>query len=345
MSNRQALGIDINEWSRIGGIDYDLVIKHLQDGVYDFLIIKASYGEFKSLLFNEQKQDAEKLGIPYATYHFLVPAKNMRDQVRKYVEWVGTDQPVYILDVEKPNEKDSRAPNRRELLESIDEIIKLTNKKPVIYSRISIMEPIGFMEDAREFLLWIAQYPYDKSLLPAKEVQYKYFHEFARDYSWKLPPAVKDPALSEQVILWQFTEKGDGLHYIYSRTTKDPVFTRGMESADLNISIKGRDEFMQLMFGGKSVLSSSEEGNGASGVKVQSDEPTYAGITNQAMINLIFKAARSFTTDPWKDWIVRAGLEFLAIPDENRGKLYTGPRIESLPNLTEEEKGAILAAR
>jgi hypothetical protein len=40
---------------------------------------------------------------------------------------------------------------------------------------------------------------------------------------------------------------------------------------------------------------------------------------------------------------LKAGLEFLAVPDENRSLPYMGPRIENLPNLTKEEKGAILA--
>jgi len=66
-------------------------------------------------------------------------------------------------------------------------------------------------------------------------------------------------------------------------------------------------------------------------------------MTNQEMMLLIFKAALPFTDDPWNDWIVRAGLEELAVPNENRGKPYTGPRIENLPNLTEAEKKAILA--
>ena len=72
-------------------------------------------------------------------------------------------------------------------------------------------------------------------------------------------------------------------------------------------------------------------------------ESTYPGLTNQGMINLIFRAASPFTQDPWRDWILRAHLESLAIPVENRHKPYTGPRIEDFPNLTDDEKEAILA--
>jgi hypothetical protein len=61
------------------------------------------------------------------------------------------------------------------------------------------------------------------------------------------------------------------------------------------------------------------------------------------VLNLVFTAARPSTDDPWRDWIVRAHLKSLAIPVENRHKPYTGPRIEDFPNLTDEEKEAILA--
>jgi hypothetical protein len=72
------------------------------------------------------------------------------------------------------------------------------------------------------------------------------------------------------------------------------------------------------------------------------DDRPYPGKTNQDMINLIFKAAQPFTGQPWEDWIIPAGLESIGIPASNRGKPYTGPRIEDLPNLSTEFKNAIL---
>jgi GH25 family lysozyme M1 (1,4-beta-N-acetylmuramidase) len=338
MSERQALGIDINEWSRTGGIDYDLVTRHLQAGVYDFLIIKAGFSEFESPLFREQQQDAERLGIPYLTYHFLVPTQDMRVQIRKYVDWVGSKQPAYILDVEEPNISGSRVPNKKEVLDCVDELVRLTGKKPIIYSRISILEQIGFMSEAEEFSLWIAQYLFDRAHLPSKRLQYAFFHDFVRDYAWTFPPSVK-ASLQENVILWQFSEKGDGPHYIYSRKTADPRFPIGMHSADLNISIKARDEFMQSFFH----ETPGPDHGVIRNIPVHPHEPTYPGLTNQDLINLIFRAADNLSDDPWTNWIVRANLEDLAIPSENRAKPYTGPKIEQLPNLTEKEKSAILA--
>jgi GH25 family lysozyme M1 (1,4-beta-N-acetylmuramidase) len=340
MNIRQAFGIDINEWSRKGGINHDLVLQHYKNEVYDFLIIKAGLGFLKSILFDEQRQSASRIGIPYSTYHLPDPRLDMREQARKYIDWLGTEEPSYIVDVESPA-RGVRPPNRQELIIFIDEIEKLTRKQPVIYSRMNLLQEIGFLNDARNYPLWIAQYPFDRSLLPEKRSQYLYFHDFTRDYEWKLPPSVAGSGLINNVLLWQFSEKGSGPYYIYNRTTADPKFSRGMESADLNISTKGRDELMLALFGVEIGLEPKKENNHP-GVEVEN--PPYPGLSNQDVINLIYKAARPFTRDPWGDWIVRAGLENLALIPGSREKPYIGPKIEALQGLTDQEKAAILSA-
>lgn len=342
VNDRQAFGIDINEWSRAGGINYELVNQHFQKGVYDFLIIKAGLGTFKSPLFEEQRQKTILHGIPYSTYHLPDPRLEMREQARRYVDWLGTGEPSYIVDIESPA-KGVRPPNKQELLRFIDELVKLTKKQPVLYTRMNLLKEIDFLNEAKQYHLWIAQYPWDRFLLPTKRTQYLYFHDFTRDYSWKLPPSVQHTDITDNVILWQFSEKGAGPYYIYSRTTADPKFTRGMEAADLNISTKGRDEFMQILFGEAPEVKENTAMELAieHEVGVRDDEPPYPGITNQDMINFIYKAARPFTRDPWGDWIVRADLEYLALIPGNRDKPYTGLTIEALPGLTNLEKTAI----
>ena len=344
MSDRQALGIDINEWSRTGGVNYDLVKRHIRAGVYDFLIIKAGLGNNQSPLLEEQKREAERHGIPFVTYHLLDPGVDIKEQTRKYVEWVGTGETAYILDVESPY-RGHQPPNRAEVLRSIDEIARLTQKGPVIYSRVGMLDEINFLDEARHFPLWIAQYPWDISQLPSRNVQYQYFHEFTRDFSDMLPPSAHRAGIAGNVILWQFSERGRGRYYLYNANTADPRFPQGLESADLNISIKGRGAFMQLMFGGIPAIEEAESQPARVEQDVQPAEFTYPGMTNQDMINLIYFAARPFTRDPWADWIRRAKLESLIVPNENRSRPYTGPRIEDFPNLTPSEKRAILAAK
>lgn len=360
MAERQALGIDIDNNARTGGTNFDLVKEHIQAGVYDFLIIKAGFGLFRSPIFEEQREQAEREGIPFVTYHFPDPrVGDMKKQAKRYIDRVGTEQPVYIIDAEAPK-AGSRPPNKEELRTVLGEVEKLTKKQPVLYTRVTILEDIGFVNGAREFRLWIAQWPWDPALsdfVNDIKVKYHFFHDFTRDFTGKLPSEVlkneKVEVLKDKVIMWQFTDHGAGPHYIYNKRTKDPKFPGGKLGADLNISITGRKEFMQMMFGGVPVISRRDEEEEQEEEKVEGGrrasirlaEPTYPGLTNQGMINLIFTAAEPFTDEPWADWVVRAKLTNLAIPTENRRKPYTGPKIEDLPNLTKEEKAAILAAK
>lgn len=53
MPDRQALGIDISHWSRTGGVDFEKVKTHLNNGIYDLLIIKAGQGLLESVTFRE----------------------------------------------------------------------------------------------------------------------------------------------------------------------------------------------------------------------------------------------------------------------------------------------------
>jgi GH25 family lysozyme M1 (1,4-beta-N-acetylmuramidase) len=258
VDKRQALGIDIDNYARTGGTNFDLAAKHIREGVYDFLIIKAGLGMGKSDIFDEQRKYAENAGIPFVTYHLPdpdapnkeVPKNNMPQQARRYVDWVGKNQPVYIVDIELPKtDGTGRLPTRKELLQYLTEFKKLTGKSPILYTRIDILEKIGFINDAAQYDLWLAQYLYVKSKLPAVQEKYRYIDDFLKDYQWTIPALGKWKNLAKNVILWQFTDKGDGPYYIYNQHTAHHKYKDGKKSADLNISIIGRDEFLKLIFG------------------------------------------------------------------------------------------------
>ncbi|MBM3144930.1 MAG: hypothetical protein FJ010_08135 [Chloroflexi bacterium] len=247
MTDRQALGIDINQYARTGGVNYSLAREHIQAGVYDFVIIKVGLGLYKVGIFDEQVNGCVQHDIPYTTYHFPDPDVDMKAQARKYVDWVGAKQQSYIVDVEKPR-SNSRPPNRSELLSYLGELEGLIQKKPILYSSISVLSSINFINDAKGYKLWIAHYLYMKSLWPAQKKKYRYFHDFVTDHDWEIPPAAKGTGLENNVILWQFTDIGDGRRYIYNEHTNDPTYPIGMTNADLNISIQKRDDFMASVF-------------------------------------------------------------------------------------------------
>lgn len=61
--------------------------------------------------------------------------------------------------------------------------------------------------------------------------------------------------------------------------------------------------------------------------------------TNQTLINAFFAAGKSLNvSDPWKDLVERAGLDWLA---NDRNAVYQGTDPEQLPNLSEDEKKAV----
>jgi hypothetical protein len=71
-----------------------------------------------------------------------------------------------------------------------------------------------------------------------------------------------------------------------------------------------------------------------------SSPATYPGMVNQDMINLFYRAAGKMNQLGWT-WIHRAGLQDIAASREARYRLYRGPRIADLPNLTTIEKNSL----
>jgi hypothetical protein len=86
------------------------------------------------------------------------------------------------------------------------------------------------------------------------------------------------------VILWQFTEKGRP-DLIYNKKTKHPINKDGKLSADLNVSIKERDEFMKLLFG-KIPPKPSSVNQILTETLAQVEKMKEAGITPEVQINI-----------------------------------------------------------
>jgi GH25 family lysozyme M1 (1,4-beta-N-acetylmuramidase) len=341
MDQRQALGIDISHWARAGGVNFAKAQQHIINGTYDFLIIKAGQGLRESDTFLEQRKGAEEKDIPHTTYYFLDPNRDLKQQAKHYVDLVGKGQPSYIVDVEYPypESEGGRLPTRLELLSFLDELEMLTQKQPIIYSSREILHQVRFLSAAENYKLWIAWYPYDRSIYPHDKVQYNYFIDFLDDYAETRPRTVVGSNIAKNVLLWQFSEKGNGYHYIFNKRTADPRYPVGPKMADLNVSIQERDVFMQTMFGDISTIvipPITEEVEGE-----EPAEPTYPNMKNQDMINLFLEAS---SINLYWQWIMDAQLESMAVPRENRDKFYTGPEIEDLPNLDDNEKDALLAA-
>jgi hypothetical protein len=66
-------------------------------------------------------------------------------------------------------------------------------------------------------------------------------------------------------------------------------------------------------------------------------QPTYPGLLNQDVINLIFRVAAAFGENGW-EWLVRLGLETIRATRKSRFEDYTGPPLEEISSLTPEQK-------
>ena len=66
-------------------------------------------------------------------------------------------------------------------------------------------------------------------------------------------------------------------------------------------------------------------------------KPTYPGLLNQDVINLIFRVAAAFGESGW-EWLVRMGLETIRASRKSRFEDYIGPPLEELSSLTPEQK-------
>lgn len=73
----------------------------------------------------------------------------------------------------------------------------------------------------------------------------------------------------------------------------------------------------------------------------QTQEMTYSGLSNQAVVNLFYQAAAGFNEVGW-DWIEALGMEYLAVPRVMRSLPYRGPKFEEITALSEEKVQALV---
>lgn len=75
----------------------------------------------------------------------------------------------------------------------------------------------------------------------------------------------------------------------------------------------------------------------------QTQELTYSGLSNQAVVNLFYQAAAGFNESGWS-WVEQLGMEYLAVPRVMRALPYRGPKFEQITGLSEERVQALVAA-
>jgi GH25 family lysozyme M1 (1,4-beta-N-acetylmuramidase) len=139
--------VDLSHWS--GPVDWDLVAQYVLA-----FIFKATEGlDFFDNQFAANKAGAIRTGRAWAAYHFYRVVDPIK-QARHFVDVVGAGCNKYIVDVELDYVHDADV-----LLAFLQEIERLTGKKPVIYSSKyywSFVRPTPAWIGDYEF--WVANY-------------------------------------------------------------------------------------------------------------------------------------------------------------------------------------------
>jgi GH25 family lysozyme M1 (1,4-beta-N-acetylmuramidase) len=321
---------------RAQGIDFSYYQSSYDPSVkkHDFVIIRASYNVTKDRKFNQHSESIKDVPVRGA-YHRFRSANAGHDplfwqaQADYFLNVVNDfDFNFYVLDFERKY----NTPSIRFGLGAkqwIDYVAEQSGKRVLLYSN-----PASY----QEFLLhygqqwmnsypfWIAQYPYDRVWNEMLESVFSIFG------GWE--PRL--PAGHTDWKFWQFSADGN------RKGPENGIPRMPWHEADPAVDIDVfNGTFQELL----DWLNLEEPVNDIEQPVDQPPivEPTYVGLTNQGLINLILVAAEQLGNHYWDHWVTNAQLEYLAIPDENRTKPYTGPVIEDLPGLTENEKEMLLS--
>lgn len=202
----RALGVDLSHWQ--AKVDFETLVK---TGI-KFVFIKASEGAAGvDENFSMYWQAAGAAGLLRGAYHFFRPDFNPTVQAQFFYDTlmdagsIGELPPV--LDVEK------RPLVAAQIKPCLDAIERIFGKHPIIYTAPGLWNEMGAVPWAKDYSLWVAQYPY-------------------RDWSDDLPNRLLtgEPRLPRDWstwLFWQFTERGPGRRMGVGSSRLDINFFRG----------------------------------------------------------------------------------------------------------------------
>jgi lysozyme len=141
----------------------------LKAGGIHFVFIKASEGAtVRDRCFEMHWQNAKAAGLIRGAYHFYHPSVDPLVQAKVFSDVIGTldvgDLPP-VMDWEVTD----GVPSVGDLLNGkifLDEVQKLTGRKPIIYSGPYFMQELGATVSLAQYPLWIAHYSEKCPLVP-----------------------------------------------------------------------------------------------------------------------------------------------------------------------------------
>lgn len=223
--------VDIHEWYRDWGIDWARL-----DDNFDLVGIRAGVGTYQDALLGYFVDRCNTIGKPYFTYHIPTPAifgYSVEYQAGLYLGWPGVRDAMQCMDIEPPYQK---YPDK---MVSANEALRFIGKleRPFWYSNKAYLDRISWPAGLAGYLNWVAGYP----------ANYRYFEEFLTwYYPEDLPNWYQNTIYADKCMMWQFTRKGDALHYL-------SVPPNGIKEADLSLSTIEKDALLAIMVGGNPI--------------------------------------------------------------------------------------------
>lgn len=361
-------GIDVSGWDQV--VDWP----RLKKQGFVFAMIKSSQGLATDSTFASHWQGAKDAGFLRGAYHFYTQNQDPQAQAKALLKLLADDpgelppavdvehEVVFDANLKKnvtmPIANPAKYVSRlHTLLAAIETQLKRT---PFIYTALGVWNEVtsasgGAPAWAAQYPLWVANYPNslfrgDTSLLSAVQLQ-SLFNDIDGGVKYKGFPAL--PSGWKTWKVWQFSAEKfflDGLATLDEDHKVVPFLS------DLDVYPGTEEELRAWAGAGPAVVSTPDDTTSASSAAIDTTGSTASGsapgpqpaatgktlpkITNQAMINVFFKA---FGEPNYFEIAKAAGLESMAVPDSNRNLMYSGPAIEDLP-LSEDQKQALLNA-
>ncbi|MEW6194162.1 MAG: GH25 family lysozyme [Bacteroidota bacterium] len=157
-------GIDISHHQ--GEIDWSEVKKQ---GV-SFVFVKATEGiDYLDTMFAKYWAELEKENIIRGAYHFYSSDDDPLEQAKWFVGKIKNFEDILppVLDVERKGHKNiTKESFEKSVLKCLEEIERLSGKKPIIYSSPKFANSYLFDKRFDKYFLWVAEYGVEEPVIP-----------------------------------------------------------------------------------------------------------------------------------------------------------------------------------